>query len=233
MQLFEEEYIRFYTVAHEFEAARLKDEKEKADAEVLNATMEVATQDASASTSSMASGNIFETTAWSDDEDDDEEEQDEVDVEQAAREEAKRVLRAWRKYTVNWLELFPKLKAQKEAAGTVSQPLDLTEDLMNLNVGKIYQELELADMGRKTYGYIPLMASCSTGQLGALSAESYCERVLSIANQVVVEGNTLLGDDEVEMITVLRSNCAFMQFMREHYGQEAKQTFSQSLTVGE
>ena len=44
---------------------------------------------------------------------------------------------------------------------------------MRLNVGKIYQELERADMGRKNYGYIPLMASCSTGQLGALSAESY------------------------------------------------------------
>ena len=52
------------------------------------------------------------------------------------------------------------------------------------------------------------MACNSTGQLGALSAESYCERVLSCANNVVITGNTLLSDEEVEMLVVLRMNRA-------------------------
>ena len=33
-------------------------------------------------------------------------------------------------------------------------------------------------------------------QIGALMAESFCERVLSAANLVVDEGNTLLNDEE-------------------------------------
>ena len=62
------------------------------------------------------------------------------------------------------------------------------------------------------------MASCSKGQLGALNAESFCERCLSCANMVVTDGNTLLDDDEVTMLVILRMNANFMEFMREHYG---------------
>ena len=72
------------------------------------------------------------------------------------------------------------------------------------------------------------MACNSVGQLGALSAESYCERVLSCANNVVTKGNTLLSDEEVEMFVVLLMNKHFISFMREYYGAEAKQTFGQT-----
>ena len=51
------------------------------------------------------------------------------------------------------------------------------------------------DTDQRLYGYIPLMASCSYGQIGALNAESFCERVLSCANNVLTEGNSLLSDD--------------------------------------
>jgi hypothetical protein len=175
----------------------------------------------------------FTTTAWTDDED--EEEDDEavavVDVDAAAADEAQRVLKAWRKYNVDWFAVCPELKAKKEKDKTIGEPLDLTHDLMRLDIGKLYKEVARGDQGRRVYGYLPVMASCSKGQLGALSAESYCERVLSVANQVVVEGNTLLGDDEVEMVTLLRMNCAFMQSMRKTYGAEAKQAFSHSLAT--
>ena len=53
---------------------------------------------------------------------------------------------------------------------------------------------------------IPYMASCCYAEIGALNAESFCERVLSAGNLVVHEGNTLLPKDEVEMLTVLRIN---------------------------
>ena len=47
------------------------------------------------------------------------------------------------------------------------------------------------------------MAGCSKGQIGALKAESFCERVLSQANLVMNEGNTLLSDAELDMPVVL------------------------------
>ncbi len=62
------------------------------------------------------------------------------------------------------------------------------------------------------------MASCSKGQLGALYAESFYEQCLSCANMVVTEGNTLLQDDEVKMLVILRMKVHFTEFMREHYG---------------
>ena len=55
------------------------------------------------------------------------------------------------------------------------------------------------------------------GQLGALNAESFCERCLSCANLVVTDGNTLLLDDEVSMLVELRMNVDFVEFMRQHY----------------
>ena len=120
--------------------------------------------------------------------------------------------------------MFPSLQAKNK-----DEPLDLTEDLMRLDIGKLYTHVEKVDTGRQLYGYIPLMASSSSGQLGALSAESYCERILSCANNVIVKGNTLLGDEELEMIVVLRMNREFMQFMREHYNDEAKQVFGEKV----
>ena len=66
------------------------------------------------------------------------------------------------------------------------------------------------------------MAACSKGQIGALNAESFCERCLSCANLVVDEGNTLLGDKEVSELVILRINEDFTDYMRENYGDLVK-----------
>ena len=50
------------------------------------------------------------------------------------------------------------------------------------------------------FGFLPYMAGCSDGQIGALNAESFAERVISGANLVMTDGNTLLGDKELEML---------------------------------
>jgi hypothetical protein len=68
--------------------------------------------------------------------------------------------------------------------------LDTVADLMSLDVGKLYRKIIETDSDRRLYGYLPLMASCSYGQIGALNAESYCERVLRCAGHVLTEGNT-------------------------------------------
>ena len=56
--------------------------------------------------------------------------------------------------------------------------LDTVGDLMHLDMGPLYRKIISTDMERRIYGFIPLMASCSSGQIGALNAESFCERVL-------------------------------------------------------
>ena len=39
---------------------------------------------------------------------------------------------------------------------------------------------------------------------------------------MLTDGNTLLGDEELEILGVLRMNRGFMEFMRTHYGDVAK-----------
>ena len=71
------------------------------------------------------------------------------------------------------------------------------------------------------------MASCSNGQIGALNAESFCERVISAANLVVSDGNTLLSDKHVTMLTVLRMSRDFMEYMRANYNSERERGLHQ------
>jgi len=73
------------------------------------------------------------------------------------------------------------------------------------------------------------MASSSGGQIGALCAESFCERILSDANDVCHEGNMLLDTEEINMLVVLRMNREFIECMREMYPKLSGQNFNQTL----
>ncbi|KAK3276169.1 hypothetical protein CYMTET_15742 [Cymbomonas tetramitiformis] len=123
----------------------------------------------------------------------------------------------WRKQSIDWAAQFP-------AADLPSEP-DLFHHLLKLPIGQLYNALQ--ETGE--YGYLPVMASCSVGQLGALNAESFAERVLSCANQVLHDGNTLLGDEELEMIVVLRMNRHYMEYMRANFNHLSRQQFAMSV----
>jgi hypothetical protein len=94
---------------------------------------------------------------------------------------------------------------------------------MRLDIGRVYLQLIEEDNKRaaggieKKFGFIPVMAGCSDGQLGALNAEGFAERAFSCSSLVMDDGSTLLGDKDLEMLVVLRMNRTFMAFMREHY----------------
>jgi hypothetical protein len=111
-----------------------------------------------------------------------------------------------------------------ELEGKDPAALDTVADLMPLDVGKLYRKIEKMDL-RRYYGHIPRMASSSIGQIGALNAESFCERSLRCAGHVLDEGNTLLDDAELEMLVVLRMNREFMEFMRTNYNHLTKDHF--------
>ena len=119
-----------------------------------------------------------------------------------------------------WKEWFPELKSSGPDGAH-----DLVHDLMPLPVGKVYKKIVESDPEHKVYGYLPQMAASSKGQIGALNAESFCERVLSCANLVVTDGNTLLKDQSVTKLTILRMNREFMEWMRANYNAESRQKF--------
>ena len=98
-------------------------------------------------------------------------------------------------------------------------------ELMQLDIGRLYKDM----CDAKHSGYLPLMAGCSIGQLGALNAESFCERILSCANNIIQANNTLLSDSELEMLVVLRMNKDFMEFMRAHYADKARERFGMQI----
>ncbi len=96
---------------------------------------------------------------------------------------------------------------------------------MSVDIGNMYKELSK----HKVYGHLPAMAGCSMGQLGALNAESFCERILSCANNLIKSDNTLLDDPEIEMLVTLRMNRAFMEFMRVHYLDMLREQFGMTI----
>jgi hypothetical protein len=118
-------------------------------------------------------------------------------------------LRNWFQMKTNWKEHYPE--------ENIPTNPDLLVDLMKLDIGRIYRALQKEDPRRRKYGFLPYMASCSIAQLGALNAESYAERVNSAAKLIMTDANTLLDDEEVGMLVLLRMNESFMRFMRENY----------------
>ena len=130
------------------------------------------------------------------------------------RAEAEKARKLWKRLQIDWRKEFP-------AAKLPANP-DLVTDLLHLDVGKLYKKIAANDTDRRMYGFIPHMAACSFAQIGALNAESFCERMLSCANLVIDEGNTLLDDDEIEKLITLRMNRDFMEFMRTEYPEAVK-----------
>jgi hypothetical protein len=52
---------------------------------------------------------------------------------------------------------------------------------------------------RAKYGFLPLIAGCCDGRIGAVNAESFAERIISCANLTMADGNTLLNDKALQM----------------------------------
>ena len=53
-------------------------------------------------------------------------------------------------------------------------------------------------------------------------ASSFCERINSVAKQVLTEGRTSLSEEELEMVVVLRVNKKFMAYMKEKHPEIVK-----------
>lgn len=122
--------------------------------------------------------------------------------------------------SIDWLNEF---KNELKNCRDSGEKVDVVDHLLPLNIGKLYIKAHQSNK----YGYLPLMASSSKGQLGALMAESYCKRVISVGNMISTDRNVVLNDDELEMLVILKMNKDFIKFMRNNYAHEIKKTFGQ------
>ena len=102
----------------------------------------------------------------------------------------------------------------------------LVDSLQQLNLGYVFKHIEKLDTDKRAYGWLPLMASSLGGQIGALCAESFCERILPEANDVRHDGNMLLDTEEINMLIVLRMNREFIQHMREIHPKLSGRNFN-------
>ena len=135
------------------------------------------------------------------------------------RENFKKYFKKWRTLVLDWKVLFP---AESLSWKNAAAP-DKVADLMQLPIGSVYKNLMAAGTAEDpTYGFFPLMAGCSKGQIGALNAESYAERVLSAANLIIHDGNTSMHDDILEKLVLLRINRDFIEYMRVTYKNISK-----------
>ena len=83
------------------------------------------------------------------------------------------------------------------------------------------------------FGYLPKMATASKGSIGSFMASSFCERINSAANLILTLGNTLLSDEEIDMLVVLRMNRDFLNFMHLHYSHIVKLPFKETIITVE
>lgn len=80
--------------------------------------------------------------------------------------------------------------------------------MLPLDIGSLYMKLLDESKIRKhlTLGCISLMAISSHYNIGALNAESFCERIILAGNLIMNGGNSLINDKELEMLVILLIN---------------------------
>ena len=136
-------------------------------------------------------------------------EKSEEELRETMKDDFSRVFPNWLKFCFKtkdeWKFLFP---VELESVEGTS---DLVNDLMTIHVGRIYDKatkMKNKD-GDLLFGNLPLMASCSMGRIGALMAESFCERCISVSNMVSYKLNRNLCDEEVQILVMAKMNNHF------------------------
>ncbi len=225
--ILQEEYIKFAIKAIEWDKSKQKvgvihitdgalGSKRKAD-KLLTAERQAKRLE----TDSLESGRVYGRDPWA--AQSQPESEPVIDVEAALKELNDRLTKQFNDCFERWrkIDLEPFVIAQKPHLGTAEgkplKPLEVIRDMLDLDMGIIYRTLISGDQDRSNFGWLPLMASCSVGQIGALLAESFCERAISQANLILTDRNTRLNDAELEMLVVLRMNREIMEHLKQKY----------------
>uniref|UniRef100_A0A7S3PJJ3 Uncharacterized protein n=1 Tax=Aplanochytrium stocchinoi TaxID=215587 RepID=A0A7S3PJJ3_9STRA len=139
---------------------------------------------------------------------------------ETSRREYQQVIKNWLKLKVNWRQYDTQNLLPKD-----SETFDCF-DLLVIDIGPLYAEL-LHDKYRTNFGLLPRIALTT---IATKLSESFCERHNSAAKLIVPNGSCWLSDTEIEMLSCLRMNRGFMEFMKENYGEMAKADLKKNLS---
>ena len=84
----------------------------------------------------------------------------------------------------------------------------------SVNVKKLMEHVVEKNGDDRVFGHLPDMCKNLPCQLGALTSESFSERMISAANLLVTTHRLHLDHDTVDKMVVLRMNERFMDGMR-------------------
>ena len=112
------------------------------------------------------------------------------------------VIKLWIRYMPDWKTLYPEELGDKTT-------------IVVTDLDRVDLKVLMEDIGEKhNYGLLPFMMKASRGQLGALNAESFSERINSASKIVLDEGNCRMGYDMLNKLVTLRMNRKFMESRR-------------------
>ena len=72
------------------------------------------------------------------------------------------------------------------------------------------------NLNEKCFDYLPVMVGCSKCQLGALTAQSYAERINSAAKEINTKDRLKMDSVLIDKLVTIRINKNFMEFVREN-----------------
>ena len=99
--------------------------------------------------------------------------------------------------------------------GENEDDLCLVRDLMGLDISKLYTRADGPDT--LNMHRMPMLAR---QRIGENMAASFCERMNSIAKDIMDDGHTLLDSNELECMVILRANREFMRKVRGEWRDE-------------
>lgn len=94
---------------------------------------------------------------------------------------------------------------------------DPFKGLMKLPIQPVMEHIDrMNEEKNNIFGFLPLMCKASPCQLGALNAQSFAERIISVGNLIITKKRTKLDDNLLKQLIVLRMNRGFMEFARHN-----------------
>ena len=93
----------------------------------------------------------------------------------------------------------------------------MVEDLMPLSLKAVMEDInKFHNLNEKCFGYLPVMVGCSKCQLGALTAQSFAERINSAAKEINTKDRLKMDPVLIDKLVTIRMNKSFMEFVREN-----------------
>ena len=121
------------------------------------------------------------------------------------------------KVASNWIEFKPKCKkmfTKKELNLHNNERLCLCNNLWGVNMKVLVDKMIEESGSERKFGCLPEMCTKSPVQLGALTSESFSERMISNDNLLVDPHPLKFGDDMIDKLVVLRVNKTFNDKLR-------------------